>query len=234
MSESKSEITQRLRCEGRWEAASEFLEEQRAERRSQGMSRQEANQAAWAAVRERFPRLDAGPPQDCDGTGPADEFADLDEAGLRALVERSQESDIEADRKWTYTNLANLLVKPSEAPSLGAWAMLKWARAHQARFFESLLPRRSLRHAEVEDQPTPTPPDDARLPEGNAERLTRSLLERVTAGLVERPVEEVAACPCCATRLLLRNSKGRTAVTICPADYGETRRPDADWTADLG
>ena len=55
MEESKIELTERLRAEGRWGEASRFKDEKLRELRSQGMTKAEAGEAAWEATAEKFP-----------------------------------------------------------------------------------------------------------------------------------------------------------------------------------
>ena len=57
MNESKIELTERLRAEGRWIEASNFKETARADLRTKGMGRQEAVEASWEAMAEAYPPL---------------------------------------------------------------------------------------------------------------------------------------------------------------------------------
>ncbi len=57
MDESKIELTERLRAEGRWVEASNFKETVRADLRAKGMGRQEAVEASWEAMAEAYPPL---------------------------------------------------------------------------------------------------------------------------------------------------------------------------------
>ncbi len=57
MNESKIELTERLRAEGRWVEASNFKETVRADLRAKGMGRQEAVEASWEAMAEAYPPL---------------------------------------------------------------------------------------------------------------------------------------------------------------------------------
>ena len=57
MNETKIELTERLRAEGRWAEASNFKETARADFRAKGMGRQEAVEAAWEAMAEAYPPL---------------------------------------------------------------------------------------------------------------------------------------------------------------------------------
>ena len=57
MSESKIVATERLRREGRWDEASVYRDRVRKELRAQGKPREEAAEAAWQAMREKYPPL---------------------------------------------------------------------------------------------------------------------------------------------------------------------------------
>ena len=57
--ESKIAATERLRREGRWEAASWFRDQWRKKLRAEGMTRREANEKSWESmVEEYFPLND--------------------------------------------------------------------------------------------------------------------------------------------------------------------------------
>lgn len=63
--------------------------------------------------------------------------ADAD-AGESVPASALASPDLKADTLWAYQNL-DLHVKRLDAPSPGAWALLKWARKYQSRFFEQFL-----------------------------------------------------------------------------------------------
>jgi hypothetical protein len=58
---------------------------------------------------------------------------------------------------WYYDRLDDPGVQPADAPSLGAWHLLGWAREHRDRFYTSLLPRALLAQAK-ESHPGKLPP----------------------------------------------------------------------------
>ena len=60
MTESKIELTERLRSEGRWPEASKFKDTAQRAFRDKGMKRSEAPDAAWQAMATAFPPLDIG------------------------------------------------------------------------------------------------------------------------------------------------------------------------------
>jgi hypothetical protein len=156
VNESKIELTERLRREGRWEEASRFKDEVLRKLRSNGMGKAESKEDAWAEMAKAYPPLPApegeaapiangaepGPsraPAASAGQTAAEESIDVD-----ALLERigdGRPSDLVQDTLWVYENLANRRVKASDAPSCGAWALLEWARQYRNRFFEQVLPK---------------------------------------------------------------------------------------------
>jgi hypothetical protein len=60
VTESKIELTERLRREGRWEEALKFKDTALRDFRSKGMKRSEASDAAWEAMATAYPPLDTG------------------------------------------------------------------------------------------------------------------------------------------------------------------------------
>jgi hypothetical protein len=68
--ESKIELTERLRREGRWAEASRLKDTALADFRAKGMKRDEAANAAWAAMAEAYPPLPVaeGPADPAAGT----------------------------------------------------------------------------------------------------------------------------------------------------------------------
>lgn len=57
MNESKIELTERLRREGRWSEASKFKDEAVKKLRAQGLKRTQACQQAWQEMAEAYPPL---------------------------------------------------------------------------------------------------------------------------------------------------------------------------------
>ena len=62
MQEHELKEYQRLRAEGRWNAASEFREAERKRLRAAGLNRQEAREEAWEAMLDKYPPLDGQTP----------------------------------------------------------------------------------------------------------------------------------------------------------------------------
>ena len=57
VNESKIALTERLRREGNWSAASKFKDDALRDFRSKGMKRDEASEAAWDAMEQAFPPI---------------------------------------------------------------------------------------------------------------------------------------------------------------------------------
>ena len=62
ITESRIDATARLRREGRWDEATAFREAQRQRLRSEGLPRQKAVEAAWAAMVKKFQPLPPAKP----------------------------------------------------------------------------------------------------------------------------------------------------------------------------
>ena len=136
MEESRIAATDRLRREGRWEEASLWRDERRKQFRAEGLSKAEANEASWRALSEQFPPLsttDKG--RKGADSNEAVEFVDL------APEDFSGQPNLVRDTLWVYENLAHRGAEAKDAPSLGAWSLLNWARENQNRFFDQLLPK---------------------------------------------------------------------------------------------
>lgn len=146
MNESKIEATNRLRREGRLGEASLYRDEVRKRLRSEGNSRQKASDEAWNAMLERFPPLPAPP------TAPdALDLSDADDALIDRLA--AVPIDIERDATWVYSRLEHPRIKLEDAPSLGAWGLLRAARADRQKFCTAMMARATR-------PPVATPVDD--------------------------------------------------------------------------
>ncbi len=153
MTESKIELTERLRREGRWDEASLFKDATVKELRAGGMARADASEEAWRRMAARYPPLTntrepgAGAPIATSGEPspppwPRDAEPDIDvDALLDRVRDDRQPADLVKDTLWVYGTLENRRAKPEDAPSLGAWSLLQWARQYRNRFFEQVLPR---------------------------------------------------------------------------------------------
>jgi len=122
----------RLQRQGIWVDAAEYRDAIKRRLIGSGVPEKDAEDGSWRAVLEKYP------PQDVEQSENPEE-----EVGLAALAARSgsSEEDLPRDILWAYGHLENTLVKPEEAPSTGAWGVLKWARQYRNRFFEHLLPK---------------------------------------------------------------------------------------------
>ena len=98
MRESKSELTDRLRREGRWDDFKKLREELKAG----GMSASDA----WNRAAQEFPPPPAENP--------------VPRSDIRALKGKKPISIMQA-AKWVFENLDADWVTPADAPSAGAW-----------------------------------------------------------------------------------------------------------------
>jgi hypothetical protein len=131
MTESKITITHRLEQEGRWAEASLFKDECISKLRAEGKTRRVAQQAAWEAMASQFPpREEAASPGDS-------------EIISEELPAWSQDEEVcfVRDAMWAYSNLVQPAVQPKDAPSAGAWSLLRWAKQNEDRFFEQMMPK---------------------------------------------------------------------------------------------
>ena len=139
MAESKITATDRLRREGRWEEASLWRDDMRKQLRAEGHTKAKANEASWQAMIEAFPPLSTSP----DETSDTMELLDLDNY--------DSQPDMSRDILWVYENLARKGVAAKDAPGLGAWGLLQWARKFSNRFFEQVLPKARAVEKEAEE-----------------------------------------------------------------------------------
>jgi hypothetical protein len=167
VNESKIELTERLRREGRWEEATLFKDAKVKELRAGGMTRADAAEEAWRLMAAQYPPLanidesapeapdaTAGqpwPPQRPRGTD-HDTEPDIDVDALLERIGDGRSSDLIRDTLWAYEHLANRSIKASDAPSCGAWALLEWAREYRNRFFEQVLPKAMLNKPPEEEE----------------------------------------------------------------------------------
>lgn len=163
MNESKIELTERLRREGRWPEASRFKDEALRKLRSDGMTKADAAEEAWRRMAAQYPPsanigesapeapgATAGEPWPAQRPRVMEHDIDI-EALLDRIGDDRQPPDLARDTLWVYQNLENRRAKPENAPSLGAWSLLLWARQYRNRFFEQVLPKAML-NAPSEDE----------------------------------------------------------------------------------
>ncbi len=166
MQGSKIALTERLRKECRWDEASRFKDEHIAKLRAEGKPRKEAQQAAWEALEKQYPPLEAEPAGSEEGAYPPD----LIETGALGS------SDFHDDARWVYQHIAVADVKPEDAPTPGAWALLKWAKRNEDRFFEQVMPK-----ANAAKQSHDPFFDDLDYPDHSMELIQKALDEAVNS-----------------------------------------------------
>lgn len=145
MNESKSQLTNRLRREGRWEEASLFKDEEIRRLRAEGLKRPEAQTAAWAAMEQRYPPSALETPEDHEAKS---------WNGLSQLPSCESDSFFQ-DAIWVYEHLASSDVTPGDAPHAGAWALLLWARGNRDRFFEQIMPKAYAANQKAKEEQLP-------------------------------------------------------------------------------
>ena len=91
----------------------------------------DANAASWQAMIDKFPPL----PAESTPDEPSGDVEFLD------LGSYDSQPDLVRDILWTYENLARRDINAKDAPGLGAWDLLQWARKSRNRFFEQVLPK---------------------------------------------------------------------------------------------
>jgi hypothetical protein len=135
--ESRAAAMDRLRREGRWNEATLFREQKRLQFRAEGMKRTAAVEAAWAAMMTEFPPLPVAPVELTDPEEP--EMVDAE--ALELLLSRDSTSDLIDDVAWVYDVVGDDEIDPRDAPSLGAWSLLRWAQHHRSKFYEQIWPK---------------------------------------------------------------------------------------------
>lgn len=71
------------------------------------------------------------------GSSAATLVAELPEAPPGIFAGKT--SSVEEDTQWVYHNLGDEDVRPEQAPSAGAWGLLKWAMENQDAFYREWL-----------------------------------------------------------------------------------------------
>ena len=82
---------------------------------------------------------------------PSTKAAEVDIDALLDRIGDQQRPDLVRDVLWAHENLSNRRVKPIDAPGVGAWAMLEWARQYRNRFFEQVLPKAMAAHSQEDE-----------------------------------------------------------------------------------
>ena len=138
MQESRIELTDRLRGEGRWSEASRFKDSVIRELRQQGMKKTEAADEAWVRMAAEYPAVAMEFP-DNEGTPTFEQSDDVE--SMLARLDSGGQPNLAHDTWWVYEHLDDSQVAAMDCPSLGAWSLLCWARQYRSRFFEQFLPK---------------------------------------------------------------------------------------------
>ena len=161
--ESKLDFTNRMRFNSAWDRASLWMEKRREFYKEQGKTKKEANVLVWKEVKKEFPQTDY-PSQTAVWAARREErekakasnskkkpeqkettideiIASLTEEELDALIIRSKTINLKKDREWVYRNIENPSAHARDAPSFGAWSLLKDAIRNPTKFHESIKPK---------------------------------------------------------------------------------------------
>ena len=141
--ESKIQAYHRLRKEGRWEEAGVYRDTIKRNLRKDGVDKDEANETSWQLTIEKFPPLpkEEKPKEEKPAKKKEEPTEAIELIDVEKMSAKSSEPDLARDIIWAYDNAANAKAKPEDAPSVGAWSLLKWARDNRNRFFEQLVPK---------------------------------------------------------------------------------------------
>jgi len=165
MRESKAELTDRLRREGKFDA----FKKRREDLKAGGMAAGDA----WDVAAEEFPSLDAKPDP---GT--------LPKADRRALKGKLPVSIAQAAAR-AFEQLDCDWIKPADAPSPGAWGMLEWARSSmtaRSEFYRTFVAKLMM-----------PPQEETRKKKETAEAHDRELYKRLFGNLKPDPEADRAA-----------------------------------------
>lgn len=136
-SESRIHAVHRLSREGRWEEACLYRDEVRQQLKAEGKSRREAGDFAWEAMLARFSASPAVEVMQTDES----KWGEPDGPDVDAMPPEGSAADLGRDGLWVYEHLEDKRAQPKDAPSMGAWSLLKWAREYRSPFFERILPK---------------------------------------------------------------------------------------------
>lgn len=149
--ESKIELTERLRREGRWPEASKFKDTALADFRAKGMKRDEASEEAWAAMAEAYPPLPVAevPVEPAAG---APEAVTTDATPI-PWSDLPTDADFDAEVRWVHQQYILIIEETPRSrvihweratkkpPSTGACSLARWAADNRTAFYKDLLPR---------------------------------------------------------------------------------------------
>lgn len=157
--------------------------------RSEGMSRRDAQEAAWDALEDKFPPLES--PVDLVDTEEPDATVSWKEF---AGVPDSTPELYYRDAGWVYDRLAVEGLKPEDAPSPGAWSLLQWAKRNLDRFFEQVMPKAVSAQAKAAAAGDPCERDDSddlTVLDRLIDQATRQLNESAMENLPQHVVNSV-------------------------------------------
>ncbi len=181
----KLEVKRRLEIEGRWENFELVRERLRRAKRDGGKSRDQANTESWREMIEAFPPLPSPEPKD----------ESLTEKELLALKAKSG-STFRQDVQWVYDIFSDKTIRPDDAPSVGAWGLLQWARdSNRAKFYADLVPRYVAAYEEKEEKA-------AKSAKGE-DGVLHSLIDALETEKLREQADQPAKCPACGAGLLL-------------------------------
>lgn len=188
--EGKAAATNRLRKEGRWDEASAYKDQVRAELKREGMKAEEAKEESWRRMIEASPPLPPVP-----GPTESERFSPLASLYADEIAELAQERagktprpvDVLRDFRWVYENLFREDVRPKNAPSLGAWNLWEWAHQNVDEFYTSYLPK-IMRMEEREAEKTESAAEPPRITKHDQQLMDD--IRRQIKELSERAMEE--------------------------------------------
>jgi hypothetical protein len=191
--ESKIKLTERLRREGRWPEATRFKDEALREFRAKGMKRDEASEAAWAAMAEAYPSLPAA-------EVPVDPAAGAPEAMTTDATpipwsDLPTDADFDEEVRWVHQQYVLIVEETPRSrvihweratkkpPSTGACSLARWAADNRTAFYKDLLPR-TMAKANVNQE------EEANIRE---EKMRIAEIEGMLEGIQEDMDEELRA-----------------------------------------
>ena len=151
MKESKIDLTERLRREGRWSEASKFKDAKLAEFRANGMKRTEAAEAAWTAIADAYPPLAAAEP-----VAKTPEAKPTDAPPI-PWSDLPTEANFDDEVLWVHQQYILIVEETprgriihwdratTEPPSTGACSLARWAAENRTAFYKDLLPKTMAR-----------------------------------------------------------------------------------------
>ena len=176
-------LLSRLENEGRLDEADKWRIARHEFLVSTGISDADASEKAWAQLEAAFPPADQRQPHETihqhrkrktkinkglpappvpkkEEKEPKEEEDDQSvEASIKSFLLSQNEVQLDIDAQWVYTHLGARNLSPPDAPSPGAWELLKAAKNDRRWFLKDMLPRlvkkkddeeeKSVRKAEV-------------------------------------------------------------------------------------